>query len=73
MTSAFSFCYGQVDNLPTPLNCQIIVETTNLTLLGQPENVMATRAEILNLFPTKVQSPFFHKKYKNKKQLTLLL
>lgn len=59
MTSAFSFCYGQVDALPTSLNCQIIVEGTNLTLLGQPENVMATRAEILNLYPTKVIFQYF--------------
>jgi hypothetical protein len=54
MTCAFSFCFGQVDKLPTSLTCQIIVEGPNLTLSGQQDNVMATRTEILNLYPTKV-------------------
>ncbi|CEP16842.1 hypothetical protein [Parasitella parasitica] len=53
MTCAFSFCFGQTDRLPASLTCQIVVEGTNLTLTGPQENVMATRTEILNLYPTK--------------------
>lgn len=56
MTCAFSFCFGQADKLPaSSLTCQITVEGTNLTLTGQQDNVMATRTEILNLYPTKVR------------------
>jgi hypothetical protein len=55
MTCAFSFCFGQVDRLPTALTCQITVEGSNLTLTGQQDNVMATRTEILNSYPTKVK------------------
>lgn len=56
MTCAFSFCFGQADKLPaSSLTCQIIAEGTNLTLTGQPDGVMATRTEILNLYPTKVR------------------
>ncbi|KAI8083823.1 hypothetical protein BDF21DRAFT_416700 [Thamnidium elegans] len=54
MTCAFSFCFGQVDKLPTSLSCQITVEGSNLTLTGQQDNVMATRTEILNSYPTKI-------------------
>lgn len=54
MTCAFSFCFGQADKLPASLTCQILLEGTNLTLTGQQDNVMATRTEILNLYPTKV-------------------
>lgn len=54
MTCAFSFCFGQVDRLPTTLSCQINVEGSNLTLTGQQDNVMATRTEILNSYPTKI-------------------
>ncbi|KAF1801072.1 hypothetical protein V8B55DRAFT_1530031 [Mucor lusitanicus] len=55
MTCAFSFCFGQADKLPaSSLTCQIIAEGTNLTLTGQPDGVMATRTEILNLYPTKI-------------------
>lgn len=54
MTCAFSFYFGQVDTLPTSLTCQISVEGTNITLTGQKDNVMATRTELLNLYPTKV-------------------
>ncbi|KAI8644908.1 hypothetical protein BD408DRAFT_362478 [Parasitella parasitica] len=53
MTCAFSFCFGQADKLPASLTCQIVVEGTNLTLTGPQENVMASRTEILNLYPTK--------------------
>jgi hypothetical protein len=58
MTCAFSFCFvGQVDKLPTSLTCQINIEPTskNLTLIGQQDNVMTTRNEILNLYPSKVK------------------
>ncbi|CEG62961.1 hypothetical protein RMATCC62417_00185 [Rhizopus microsporus] len=54
MTCAFSFYFGQVDTLPTSLTCQISVEGTNITLTGQKDNVMATRTELLNLYPTKI-------------------
>ncbi|KAG0744710.1 hypothetical protein G6F57_000072 [Rhizopus arrhizus] len=54
MTCAFSFYFGQVNTLPTSLTCQITVEGTNLTLTGQKEDVMATRTELLNLYPTQI-------------------
>ncbi|KAI8363815.1 hypothetical protein EDC96DRAFT_212166 [Choanephora cucurbitarum] len=54
MTCAFSFCFGQTDKLPTSLTCQITAEGSNLTIAGQEENVMATRTEIMNLYPSKI-------------------
>jgi hypothetical protein len=54
MTCAFSFCYGQLDKIPPSLSCQINVDGNNLTLTGQYDNVMTTRAELLNSYPTKV-------------------
>lgn len=55
MTSAFSFCYGQLDTVPFSPTCQIILDGINLTLIGKEENVMSTRAEIVNSYPIKSQ------------------
>ncbi|KAI8989337.1 hypothetical protein BDB01DRAFT_781420 [Pilobolus umbonatus] len=55
MTSAYSFCFGQLNNVPFSSTCQIIIDGTNLTLIGKEENVMTTRAEIMNSYPIKKQ------------------
>lgn len=68
MTCAFSFCFGQIDKLPTCLTCQITVEGSNLTLTGQQDNVMATRTEILNSYPTKVNKASTHARTQQKKK-----
>lgn len=58
-TCVFSFIGRgeQQQQLPQSfLTCQINIEpsTNNLTLIGQQDNVLTTRNEILNLYPSHV-------------------